>query len=275
MVEELNALDTPVDTVEPEGSEPSIEPEATVEVTGEPGGSDAAPEVKGGAQERIGTLTRKWRESQQETAYWKGLAEGRGTDQPKPGETSVVVQPATPKPQQSQFEDYDAYVEALTDWKTDEKIRAFQREAAKKAGDIRAQSNESEFQAKLTEGAERYEDFEEIARNPVLPITPGMIEILKDTDYPADIAYYLGKNIKECTMISRLSPLQAARTIGRIEAEIKTKIGNGRPPVPPKPKITNAPPPVQPIGSAEVVTKDPSKMTQAEYEAWRREGGGR
>lgn len=277
MAEEENALVSPAETEEPEGSEPSLDEGTSVESTGEPGEVDTKPQVKGAAEERIGTLTRKWRESQQEAAYWKGIADGKKAGTDTPGETPQGVQPTKPKPRQSDFENYDDYVDALTDWKTDEKIAAFQREAAAKATDLRTRDNESQFQAKLVEGAERYEDFEDVAQNPVLPITPAMVEILKDTDYPADIAYYLGRNIKECTMISRLPQLQAARVIGRIEAEIKSKFVDGKPPVAPaKPKtVTNAPPPVKPIGSAEVVTKDPNKMTQSEYEEWRRQGGGK
>jgi len=278
MADVENALDTPAGTEIIEGSEPSLEPieATTVETTGEPGEVDTKPEVKGKAEERIGTLTRKWRESQQEAAYWKGLAEGKKA----PGETQPDEKPdipqAKPKPRQADFENYDDYVEALTDWKTDERLSAFQREASQKAAGLRAQDNESQFQSRLMEGAERYEDFDDIARNPILPITPAMIEVLKDTELPADIAYYLGKNIKECTMISRMPPIQAARVIGRIEAEIKSKMVDGKPPASPKPKtVSDAPPPVKPIGSAEVVTKDPNKMTQAEYERWRSEGGGK
>ena len=278
MGDEVNALEQPAGTVEPEGSEPSADllEGTAVETTGEPEGDvDVKPLIKGGAEERIGTLTRKWREAQQKAEYYRGLAEGKPA--PENPATPVVVQPATPEPQQSDFGDYTEYVKALTDWKTDQKIIAFQREADRKAADTRLKTNATEFQVKLVEGEERFEDFEEVARNPILPITPAMIEILKDTDYPADVAYYLGKNIKECTMISRMPVLQAARVIGRIEAEIKSKFVDGKSPTSPaKPKIvTNAPAPVKPIGSAEVVTKDPNKMTQTEYEAWRADGGGK
>ena len=278
MADDPNALVDPVGTEIIEGSEPSPDllEATTVEVTGEPeGDTDVTPKVKGGAEERIGTLTRKWREAEKEAAYYRGIAEGKPA--PKEPETPVQDVPAaTAKPQESDFEDYTSYVEALTDWKTNEKIVAFQREEAQKATDLRTQTNESEFDAKLTEGAERYEDFEEVARNPILPITPGIIEVLKDTEYPADIAYYLGKNIKECTMISRMPILQAARVVGRIEAEIKSKFVDGKPPGSPAKTrtVTEAPPPITTVKSAEVVTKDPSKMTQAEYEAWRKEGGG-
>ena len=152
MEEGTNALVEPAATAEPEGSEPSPELiEGTpVEPTGEPGEVDTKPQIKGGAEERIGTLTRKWRESQQEAAYWKGIAEGKKAGTETPGEKPAeVVQPATPKPRQSDFENYDDYVDALTDWKTDQKIAAFQREAAQKATDLRQRDNEAQFQASV------------------------------------------------------------------------------------------------------------------------------
>jgi hypothetical protein len=68
-----------------------------------------------------------------------------------------------------------------------------------------------------------------------------------------------------------MSKTQAARAIGKIEAKVATQLAT--PPTPRK-KVSNAPPPVKPTGSNNVVTKDPEKMTQSEYEQWRAQGGG-
>jgi hypothetical protein len=103
-----------------------------------------------------------------------------------------------------------------------------------------------------------------VALAQTVPITPMVMEALAETENPADIAYYLGKNQPKAVAISRMTPIAAARAIAQIEASL-----SGTPPQPPTKKTTTAPPPIKPVGSSNTVTKDPEKMTQAEYEAYR------
>lgn len=271
----------PVVGTEVVGTEPEstgteiIEPTGTkvIEATGtgaEPGGqTDAVPKILGEIQDQIKKLHDR-------QGYLQRQVETR-PEPPKPAEPEKPKPTETPKPKQEDFEEYDKYVEALTDWKVDQKIKAQNKEAQEKEMDGRTAEAEKDFRKKLDEGKERYSDFEEVAMNPTAPITQAMVQILHECENPADIAYYLGRNTKECAAISNMTPFQAAKAIGKIEAEIKVELEKNPPPPPPPPpekkpekKVTAAPAPIVPIGSREVVTKDPEKMTQAEYEAWRR-----
>jgi hypothetical protein len=93
-------------------------------------------------------------------------------------------------------------------------------------------------------------------------------EILAETDNPADVAYYLGKNQAKTIAIGRMTPIAASRAIAQIEAEITVapvaKTNN---------TTTNAPPPIKPVGSSNMVGKDPEKMTPPEFNAWRESQG--
>ena len=53
---------------------------------------------------------------------------------------------------------------------------------------------------------DKYEDFEQVAYNPKLPITDVMAQTIQASDNGPDIAYYLGTNPKEADRISRLQP---------------------------------------------------------------------
>ena len=59
-----------------------------------------------------------------------------------------------------------------------------------------------------------------------------------------------------------MNPVQRAREIGRIEATLAA----------PKPQ-SRAPDPISPVKSTVPVSKDPARMTAAEYDAWRQAGG--
>ena len=258
---------TEIEGTEPEPTGTEIEPTGTeIEATGgEPAGkTDEVPRMLGEISDQVKKLHDRY-------GYLQRQVESLRQEPPKPAEPEKVTK--KPRPKQEDFENYDDYVDALTDWKVDEKLEAQTKEAQDKEMDGRTAEADKEFRGKLEKGRERYNDFEEVAMNPTLPITRAMVEILHECENPADVAYYLGRNRQECASISNMTPFQAAKAIGKIEADIKAELEKTPPPPPkkePEKKVPKAPPPIEPIGSREVVTKDPDKMTQKEYEAWRR-----
>jgi hypothetical protein len=106
-----------------------------------------------------------------------------------------------------------------------------------------------------------------VALAETVPITPMIMERLSETENPADIAYYLGKNQQKAIAIGRMTPVAAARAIAQIEIELT---GSTPPPATPIKKTTSAPPPIVPVGSSNTAGgKDPENMTQKEFEAYR------
>ena len=260
---------------EPEGTEPEstgteVVPTGTevVEATGtggEPTGkTDEVPKMLGDMVDQVKKLHDRfgYLQRQVETIRQEPVKPAK-PEKPKPSEK--------PRPKEEDFEKYDEYIDAVTDWKVDRKLEAQDKETKEKEVDGRTAEAEKEFKGKLDEAREKYTDFDEVAMGVNVPISQSMVQILHETENPGDIAYYLGQNLKECAAISHMTPFQAAKAIGKIEAEVKTELEkNPSLVVKPEKKVTKAPAPIKPIGSREVVTKDPEKMTQAEYEAWRR-----
>jgi len=245
-----------------EGSEPSAEVE--VETVDEPPVPD-----KGATQKRIDELTRKRHEAERRAAY----AEGRLAAQTPPPQ--IPPKPREePRPREADFDDLDKYqraIEAWTDRKVDRKIEEFKESVRKDREENERAEAEQRVLDVRKRGRERYADFADVAENENVPITPGIIQIVQGCENPEDIYYYLGKNPKDCITISRMSPIDAARTIGSISADIKAAYKKSPPP---KTKITNAPAPIKPIHGSEIVTKDPNKMDDEEFREWRRNGGG-
>lgn len=128
--------------------------------------------------------------------------------------------------------DPDAYVDALADRKAEEKIA--KREAERQQAELLTVYHDREEAAR-----EKYDDFEQVAYNPALPITTVMAQTIQASEIGPDIAYYLGANPRETDRISRLSPFLQAKEIGRIEAKLADN--------PPVKKTTNAPPPIRPV----------------------------
>ncbi len=261
-------------TTQPEGpitSAPVVTgPEA------QPGTVDQAPDPAS-LKAEIDRLEKVRKEAEEKTIYWrKQKAESRADffkvqrepEPVKPAEPDLSV---GPEPRKEDFDDYDKYNEAKIAFEIKRARTAWERDETVKSQDQTRQTKMFNLQKKIEQGYQKYPDFEEIALDRTVPITPLIAEILAESENSHDIAYYLGKNRAEAIAISHMTPIQAAKAIGRIETEIAKAGGI----TPSPPKITGAPAPINPLGSGNVVNKDPEKMTQREYEAWRKSQGAR
>jgi hypothetical protein len=177
-------------------------------------------------------------------------------------ETQIVKAPSTASV--DQFESPEAYAEALAYQRAEELIA--KREAAKQQSQILESYQEREDAIR-----DKYDDFEQVAYNPKLPITNVMAETIQSSDIGPELAYYLGTNPKDAERISRMTPFAQAKEIGKIEAKLSDN--------PPVKKTTSAPAPISPVtarssGSPAFDTTDPRStktMTDSQWiEAERR-----
>ena len=161
-------------------------------------------------------------------------------------------------PPVDQFESPEAYADALAYKKAEELIA--QRDQARQQSEILETYHEKEEEARS-----KYDDFEQVAYNPKLPITTVMAQSIQGSDVGPEVAYYLGANPKEADRISRLAPILQAKEIGRIEA----KMAND----PPVKKTTSAPAPISPVtarssGSPAYDTTDPRSTKTMTDSQW-------
>jgi hypothetical protein len=83
---------------------------------------------------------------------------------------------------------------------------------------------------------EKAPDFDAVAHNPNLTVTPVMADAIRESSRGPEIAYYLGKNPAEAARIASLSPVSQATAIARLETRIDA----------PQTSVSKAP---QPVGT--------------------------
>lgn len=167
---------------------------------------------------------------------------------------SQNAKPATansgPKPPDpDQFETMGDYHKAMTRWIDErdewrEQERKRQSESQKAEEEFKARSRN--WDKKLSEARKKFDDFDEVI-DQNLPISQAMQDSLIESDYGAEIGYFLAKNPDEAVRISELPPLAAAREIGKIEASIAKSQSKPN-------KTTQAPAPISPVSATRVVT---------------------
>lgn len=224
---------------------------------------------KPGVHQRIDELTREKHDerrareaAERDREYWREQAMRQQGQQPQKSTESAPAAAAVSDEPTLESCDFDtvSFQRKWYDWRRneDKKVETAQERARK------FEERESAFRAD-------HPDYDSVARNPALPITPQVAEVILETDDPPAIAYYLGQNPQEAAAIAQMTPHQIGRAIGRIEAKLSAPIPATDPQRQPEPKtISKAPAPVTNLSGSPAVHKSLADMSMREYDAQRR-----
>lgn len=179
-------------------------------------------------------------------------------------------------PKQEDFKTYDDFIIASATYAARQAAVedrqagvAEQKQAAERAAEAARQRAAAEAAAMFREAAvdakTRYADFEAVILGEGgYAVSPALAEMIAYSEVPADLAYHVARDRDLAARLSSMNPVEAARHLGRIEAQITA----------PKPRIeTRAPDPIAPVRGTGSAIRDPEKMSPAEYDAWRSAGG--
>ena len=225
---------------------PTAEPVA-VEATAPENEQPTEQQTKTFTQEELDAIVGK--RLAREQRKWEREQSRRAQPAPTPAELPPV----------ENFDSVDAYAEALAERKAEELLA--RRELERQQMDFLDAYHDREEDARS-----KYDDFEQVAYNPKLPISTAMAETIQASDIGPDIAYYLGSNPKEAARIAALkSPILQAKEIGKIEAKMASE--------PVLKKTTSAPPPIAPIsgrgsGAPSYDTTDPRSIKNMSTSEW-------
>ncbi|WP_333609518.1 hypothetical protein [Arsukibacterium sp.] len=176
-------------------------------------------------------------------------------------------QDATDEPDAADFDSYSDYLDALAKYNSDNEGK--QDDKAKEADKADTKSEQKEqtddefaealedVQASFADSKAKWADFDEVVTAPDLAITNDMVKALAETDDPAAVAYYLGKNKEEAKRIAGLKPLGIARELGRIETKLAAA---------PIKRASSAPDPITPVSGSDGIEPELSDMSFSEYE---------
>jgi hypothetical protein len=159
---------------------------------------------KRSARERINELTKRAHEAEREVQRLREASER------KPAES-------TEKPIPDRFGSYDEYVEALADWKADQRVaESFKRRDAERSQAAEARAAEAKAQAwaeRQIEFREATPDYDGVVGKSCSANCPHVVDTLLDSESGPELAYHLAKRPETVKRINALSPpLGSART---------------------------------------------------------------
>ncbi len=241
-------------------------------------------ETPDAVQKRINKLTKNWRTAERERDFERAKRQELEEELKKLKSTV----PAKDRPKREDFEDDDAYIEALVDWKAEQKIKSSKETDVKSEKEAEEKTAIAETLETIDEvmeqGRKKYDDFNELVLSEDLVLTQQMTEVILQSDNPSEVFYYLGKNPDIALELSKKSVLKIAKEVGKIEVALtkapeekkekkEEKKEEEKKETPPK-KKSETPAPIEPPEAGSVSEKDPSQMTPKEYRAWRERNKG-
>lgn len=174
----------------------------------------------------------KMREAQEQAARERQgriAAEERATaiqrelEQLRAGEPAKVEPKADakPRPKAEDFENQDAYLEALADWKTEQKLA--QRDAEEK------QRREQSERERIMQGAreriaraiELVPDFAEVTGSVDLNVPAHIAGYMQESELFAELGYFFAQHPDELERLSKLRPDRSLVALGKIESTLQ------------------------------------------------------
>lgn len=185
------------------------------------------------------------------------------------------------EPQESQFDTYEAYIEARADYRAakkaeevaaqraaaifDERFAAEQQRRAEAAALRARQEVESKHHARIEQAIATHADYESVMEEAAdAPVSVAMEDAILHSELGHEMMYYFGKNPAEAARIAKLPAGLALMEMGKLEARL-----SAAPETVPAPRVpvSSAPPPVRPVtgGAHTTAAPDLDSMSPAAY----------
>lgn len=234
--------------------------------------NEEKPKFKGGFQKRIDRLTRDLKAKERENELLAEISRLKG--EPLAAKPAAKEEPKTVKPKLDDFASYDEFVEALADWKAEEKYQTLKAKDEEKS---QADSNEQELREKFDAHVKRtriaqakYPDYDEVlasidSEQDAIP--EGLALTIIELDNGPDVVYHLAKDPELVAQLKEMSPLRAIAELGRISDKLIAPTTET-----PKPK-TAAPAPIKPVATGNTKSTVPlDEMPYEDYKKARQQG---
>jgi hypothetical protein len=156
--------------------------------------------------------------------------------------------PQAPKvdeePQPSQFNDAFEYAKALAEYTADKRIGEMKRQEAEERQAQERQKVIETWASKVQAAKASMPDFDDIVASSDVVVNDDIRDAILESDVGPQILYHLAENDDVAKRIAGLSPKQALREIGKLEARFEVKETAPEP----KPIVrSKAPAPIQPL----------------------------
>jgi hypothetical protein len=170
--------------------------------------------------------------------------------------------PATDRPKQDDYESWDAYNDALTDWKVDQRLRAMEAQRIEREQTARdMQTRLAHYEREQAFAAQTPDYVEMMHAAAKLPCSPAMETAILASEHGPKVAYFLATHPEEAVRLSQETAGLPASAAPMVRRDLEALVSHTPPPASSGPGTggfrPTVPPPIKPVGSAPVVADPP------------------
>lgn len=253
-------------------------------------GDEETPQAKARnkkLENRFKRLTDRLRSKDGEIAELRGevsalmqmMGKGQGTPQDTAlSQTPPADPPEKGRPSRDQYPDEDDYIEAVAEWKADQKQqqadRKRQRDAEEKRHQDQVQTVQQAYAERLNAAKSRYDDYDDVVNSSDIRITQAVTDAIVESEVGPDLVYHLAQHPDDAQKLNSLGPVALGKALARLEAKV-APAADEKPDTTPHETPPHVPPaPIRPVGSGHATpqVRDPGQLSYKDYKAARQAG---
>lgn len=228
-------------------------------------GQEAAPEptaekkedkpVPRAVDKRIDKLTREKGELQRRVEELETKFQAQNAPPPPEAKKEEKVVETADKPTPDKYQTYEEYLEAMAEYKADQKIDARLRKMAEEEEKQQVEAAHKTivdgYNEKVAEFKKDHEDFDDVVGSTDIALPQGVISTIVEMENGPAVAYYISAHPEEAKKIAGAPMLSAIAMIGKISAQLEKAAAPAAPAGKSpdrKPVVSGAPPPIKPLG---------------------------
>jgi len=254
-------------TVETPKDEPKDAPKDDSHADGEKGEKRAKKPIS----ERMSELVSQRKAAETEAQQAKReAAELRARMEAMSAQAAPVKE--EPRPDRSKFANDEEYIEAVAEWKADQRLAKREQEQAEARSKAEREQLVKGWQEAQKRARTEIEDYDDVIKGSDVNLPGHLHQAILESDVGPHMAYYFAKHPDEAKRYAAMSPTKALRELGRLEDRLAEEADDDQPAAKPSPKTefekSKAPAPITPVKDGRAVDPGPAQSFE-EYRARR------
>lgn len=253
----------------PQAKEEATKEEPQGEAKDESGTDGKQEGKKNRFQERISELVDKRRAAESEAEQAKReAAELRARLESLTARAEPVKE--EPRPSREKFASDEDYIEAVAEWKADQRLAKREREQAEAQAKAQQEQLANQWKRNVEKAKAEIDDFADVIGKSEVALPGHLHQALLESEVGPHLAYYFAKHPDEAKRFAAMSPTTALRQLGKLEDRMMEDDAPAepKPKAKPAPEVSKAPPPVTPVKDGRAIDPGPAKSFD-EYRARR------
>lgn len=253
-------------TAEPPKDEPKGDADGEIHADGDKGEKRAKKPIS----ERMSELVSQRKAAETEAQQAKReAAELRARMEAMSAQAAPVKE--EPRPDRSKFANDEEYIEAVAEWKADQRLAKREQEQAEARSKAEREQLVKGWQAAQQRARAEIEDYDDVIKGSDVNLPGHLHQAILESDVGPHMAYYFAKHPDEAKRYAAMTPTKALRELGRLEDRLAEDVDDQtatKPSSKTEIETSKAPPPTTRVKDARAVDPGPAQSFE-EYRARR------